>query len=292
LPLSPLRIGGSTLLGFLLGLVGALGGGLWYGHEVEVTRPETVYLGLPLVQRPGPAGWLHVLRNDAYIAAYSEWRGSALWVSYRVTPPRASQPRLPRPDRFEHDWRTLRCLTVLSCVTHDDYTGSGYDRGHLAPSHVIATRYGRAAQHQTFLMSNIVPQSPALNRGAWQRLEAAEDALSRRVGSFWVITGPIYGRDPQHLPGYKLIALPSAFYKIFVREDAAGGAPKVLAFVLPQEVDGAEDLRRFVVSVADVQRWTGLDFFHRLPDEVESRIENRIDAASWGFGRNPAGPGA
>jgi endonuclease G len=141
-------------------------------------------------------------------------------------------------------------------------------------------------------MSNVVPQVPALNRGAWQRLEAVEDALSSRFGSFWVITGPIYGRHPQYLPGYKLIALPSAFYKIFVRQDVAGGAPKVLAFVLPQQVEGTEDLRRFLVSVADVERRTGLDFFHQLPDELESRIESRVDPSSWGFGRNPAPPGA
>ena len=140
-------------------------------------------------------------------------------------------------------------------------------------------------------MSNIVPQAPELNRGPWQRLEAAEDALSRRLGSFWVITGPIYGRHPRYLPGYKLIEVPRAFYKIFVRQGVASGAPKVLAFVLPQQVEGTEDLRRFLVSVADVQRWTGLDFFHQLPDEVESRIESRIDPAGWGFGGNPAWPG-
>ncbi|WP_198531203.1 DNA/RNA non-specific endonuclease [Thauera phenolivorans] len=281
--LSLLRSRGSTLLGFVLGLGGSLGGGLWYGQELVMSRPTTVYLGVPRSQPDGPAGWQRVLHNDAFAAGYSEWRGGAAWVAYRATPRPPGARGLARPDRFEHDWRTLRCLTIVACVRHEDYTGSGYDRGHLAPNHLIATRYGRKAQHQTFLMSNIVPQRPALNRGVWQRLEAAEDALSNRFGPLWVFTGPIYDARPAYLPGFKLIALPSAFYKILVREDSAGGAPRMLAFAVPQDVEGGEDLRRFLVSVADVQRWTGLDFFHQLPDAVEARVEARIDTSSWGF---------
>jgi endonuclease G len=281
--LSLLRSRGSTLLGFVIGLGGSLGGGLWYGQASWVAPPAAVYLGVPRAQQAGPAGWQWVLRNDAFVAGYSEWRGGAAWVAYRATPQPAGGDSLPRPQRFEHDWRTLRCLTVVACVRHEDYTGSGYDRGHLAPNHLIATRYGREAQHQTFLMSNIVPQRPALNRGVWQRLEGFEDALANRLGPLWVFTGPIYGPRPAYLPGYKLIALPSAFFKILVREHPAGGAPRMLAFVVPQQVQGGEDLRRFLVSVADVQRWTGLDFFHELPDAVEVRVEERIDAAGWGL---------
>ena len=60
---------------------------------------------------------------------------------------------------------------AADCPTPDDYTRTGYDRGHMAPNYLIATRYGKVAQRETFLMSNIVPQTPELNRGPWRILE-------------------------------------------------------------------------------------------------------------------------
>lgn len=263
-------------------LVLVLLGGGWYAYEVQIARPAMAYMGVPQVFRPGPEGWVRVLRNEAFIAGYSEWLGNALWVTYQVQPRPTKMQSLPRPSRFDTDMRTLRCLTVIACVDHDDYTGTGYDRGHLAPNHVIASRYGKRAQHETFLMTNISPQRPALNRQVWQRLEAiAEDDFARRFGAFWVVTGPIFGEKPQWLPGG--IAVPDAFYKILIRPEPGGGAPRVLAFVVPQTVKGTEDLRTFLASIDDIERWTGIDFFHALPDDIEDAIERQVDPAAWEF---------
>jgi endonuclease G len=272
-----------------LTLVAVLAGGAWYGYELAVARPAMVYMGVPQMQRDGPQGWVRVLRNDAFIAGYSEWLGNPLWVSFRVMPPPARVPRLPRPDRFEGDWRSLRCLALLACVSHDDYTGSGYDRGHLAPNNLIATRYGRAAQHQTFLMTNISPQAPNLNRKLWQRLEEITDEVfARRYPSFWVVTGPVFSARPQHLDGYKRIAVPEAFYKIFIRDDGGADGPRALAFLMPQTVKGNEDLRSFLVSIDEIERRTGLDFVHELPDTVEQALEAAVEPERWGLDRELA----
>jgi len=261
-------------------------GGVWYAHERLVARPAMAFEGIPIHQDWKTQLTTRVIRNEAFMVGYSETLGNPLWVKYQVLPKPDSLPRLPRPDRFSQDWRSLRCWLHFPCVNHDDYTGTGYDRGHMAPNHAIATRYGQNAQHETFLMTNITPQLPNLNRRAWQRLEeiAANHFSDSLKQPFWVVTGPIFDDKPRFLPGYKMIAIPKAFYKIFIRqaEDPAE-PPKVLAFIMPQELSGNEDLTDFLTSVRDIEQQTGLDFFHKLDDGVETYIETLIDPQSWAF---------
>lgn len=267
----------------------ALGGG-WYGYETQIARPGMAFEGVPKHQDWQDELTTRVFRNEAYMVGYSEKLGNPLWVTYQVLPKPDQVQRLPRPNRFQHDWRSVRCWLHFPCVNHDDYTGTGYDRGHLAPNHVIASRYGENAQHETFLMSNISPQAPNLNRRAWQRIEEmAANHFSDTHGPFWVVTGPIFDERPQFLPGYKMIAIPKAFYKIFIREaDQPGEPPKVLAFVVPQDVKGNEDLREYLTSVRDIEQQTGLDFFHKLDDGVETYMETLIDPQSWDFNARQA----
>lgn len=277
--------------------IGALVASVWYGVETQVMRNSMSFEGVPK-HRDFDTDWTEhfttrVLRNEAYMVGYSEKRGNPLWVTYQVLPKPESTPRLPRPSTFQSDWRSTRCWLVLPCIDHGDYTESGYDRGHMAPNHVIASRYGQNAQLETFLMTNITPQAPNLNRRAWQRLEEiSANYFAERYAPFTVITGPIFDEKPNHLPGYKFIQIPSAFYKIFVRESKDGGPPKVLAFVMPQTAQGNEDLSQFLVSIRDIEQQTGLDFLHKLDDGVEAYVETLIDPQSWEFNEKIANQSA
>lgn len=270
---------------FKLALAALVGGGFLYAYEVQIQRPGMSFAGIPRHQDPLTEFTTRVFRNEAYMVGYSEWLGNPLWVTYQVLPRPDEVGHLPRPGRFQGDWRSLRCWLQWPCVDHDAYTGSGYDRGHMAPNHVIASRHGREAQLDTFLMTNISPQRPDLNRRLWQRIEelAAGDLVEANQ-AYWVVTGPIFGTAPRTLPGLKRIAIPEAFYKILIRPGSApGAAPKVLAFIVPQTVRGEEDLRDFLSSVRDIEARTGLDFFHELDDAQEARVENAITPQAWGF---------
>ncbi|HEY9018105.1 DNA/RNA non-specific endonuclease [Thiomicrospira sp.] len=277
--------------------VSALAASVWYAVETQVLRSSMSFEGTPK-HRDFDTDWLdqlttRVFRNDAYMVGYSEKLGNPLWVTYQVLPKPEFSPRLPRPSQFQSDWRSTRCWFVLPCIEHDDYTESGYDRGHLAPNHVIASRYGQEAQIETFLMTNITPQAPNLNRRAWQRLEEiAANHFADRYAPFTVVTGPIFDDKPKHLPGYKLIAIPKGFYKIFIRESKNGEPPKVLAFVMPQTALGNEDLSQYLVSVRDIEEQTGLDFMHELDDGVEAYVETLIDPQSWDFNEDIANQSA
>ncbi|RKR06631.1 endonuclease G [Kushneria sinocarnis] len=262
------RLGGIGMLS------AAVLGGLWYWQERDY-RAQMSWMGTPEAQVWYDWHTLNrTLRNEGYMVGWSDLRRNPLWVTYRLT--RVADPDAPpRPDGFREDvraiWRT----------TSSDYTGTGYDRGHMAPNYAIAVVNGRAAQRDTFLMTNVSPQRPALNRKLWQRLEEVIiDDFVPHFGTVWVTDGPIFDADITRLPS--LIEIPDAFYKILV---VPGRQPRMLAFIMPQKVSGNEPLDRFVVSVDEIEARTGLDFFSQLPAEVERQLESRVDPGAWQLGR-------
>lgn len=258
-------------------LLAALLAAGWYGYEVLHARPALAWHGVPQAQAWQPSTWTRVLRNDAFLVGWSDLRGNPLWVKYKLSPVPAGAPRLRRPPRFERDWR------ALNSIGHDDYSGSGYDRGHLAPNYAISRLYGAQAQLQTFLMTNITPQRPNLNQKVWQRLEEAEiDVFAPRYAELWVITGPVFDADIQRLPSSKRVEVPDAFFKILAApQGGPDGEPKLLAFVVPQTVRGNEPLDRFVTSVDHVEELTGFDFFPHMEAELQARLEAAIDPGAW-----------
>jgi endonuclease G len=250
--------------------------------SVAVSSEITVYGGLPVATKPSAK--FKALDNIGYEVGYSEKRRNPVWVAYRVDS-EVKGKNLPRPRKFETDTRTS------AGVGHYDYSKSGYDRGHMAPNHVIGTRYGRDAQLETFLMSNICPQSPKLNRQVWKDLEEVEaNRFSQTFGDVWVITGPVFDDSVQFLNnshGGSDIEIPDAFYKVIIDEvpDKTGPAgaltPRVLAFIIPQDVDGTELPIEFLTSVDKIEADTGLDLMPQLPDDVEDRVESIVADRLW-----------
>jgi endonuclease G len=209
---------------------------------------------------------LRVLANLAYTVGYDDRRGNPAWAVYKL-PAETLPQRFPRPTRFRTDNRTA------ARVSPETYTNSGYDRGHLVPNHAIATRFGAAAQEETFLMSNIMPQEPALNQGPWRKLEAVlADETAARCREIWVAVGPVYRGAPRSLQGKTLV--PGACFMLVADELPRGGV-RLQAVLMPQESGRNADFRNHLVSVDAVERATGLDFFAELPDELEAEMEMR-----------------
>lgn len=264
------RAGLSRLL--IAGVFVAVATGLWYSQEADY-RNSLSWEGVTTWESPTPLNLHRVLRNDGYLVGWSDLRVNPLWVSYWLNDTGTSQIG-DRPD-FKRDWRTLWPVST------DSYRGSGYDRGHLAPNYAIANVHGREAQRQTFLMSNMSPQRPNLNRQLWQRLEeAVMDHFVPRFGTLQVITGPIYPADflegVFHRVGFTQV--PEAFYKILV---VPSQTPRVIAFIMPQQVSGNEPLDRFLVSVDKIEARTGLDFFPQLTPGAAGRLEGNVDTHGW-----------
>lgn len=248
----------------------------WYSYEVQIARPNLTFQGIPQSTNwQHPYQWFRTLRNDAFILGYSDLRGNPLWVSYKLKAVNPESKRLSRPRRFSKDWRSI------NPVSHDDYLRSGYDRGHMAPNYAISRLYGKQAQLETFLMSNITPQKPKLNQKLWQRLEHAEITFFTQLGKeLWVYTGPVFKGKTQRLKNTWNVEIPDAFYKIYALPKATG-KPKLLAFLIPQKVKGNEPLTRFLTTVDTIEDLTGLDFFSDLDDKIENQLESKIESKSW-----------
>ncbi len=250
----------------------------WIAEQIPLSRGPVVhadayagdrthvYGGLPHSDRN-----LTVLVNQGYLVGYDEQRRNPAWVAYRVFPPQSFTPP-QRPEEFQVDRRTR------ARVHPRDYSRSGYDRGHMAPNLAIALLYGPEAQQETFLMSNILPQSPELNRNVWKQLEARIIRnYAPRFQEVWVITGPIYRTPPRAMSSG--VSIPEACFKILLDEHDEG--LRTLSFIIPQDVHGDEDPARFLTSVREIERRTGLNFFNQLPENTQEKLETVISPRLW-----------
>jgi len=252
--------------------------GLNYLYEVKIARPAQIFQGVPKLQSNTDfMNWFRVLRNPHFMIGYSDLRSNPLWASYKINPVPKNAPHLKRPSSFKSDWRSLHR------VKHKDYTGSGYDRGHMAPNYIISSLYGKQAQLNTFLMSNISPQRPNLNRKLWQRLEEVEAKFFSALNNneVWVITGTVFKEKRRFLSSASHIQIPDALYKIYAISIQPHQAPKILAFLMPQNAKGYESLNKYLVTVDEIEGLTGLDFFSDLENNIENTVEANIEPKFW-----------
>ena len=249
-----------------------IGSGLWLFQE-QTYRDDYTWEGVPTWDELSLTSFHRVMRNDGYLLGWSDVRAGALWVSYQLAA--VDDASIGSRPGFSADWRTLWPIGT------DSYSGSGYDRGHLAPNYAIAAVHGRQAQVDTFLMSNMSPQTPELNRQLWQRLEeAVMDHFAPRFEYLQVITGPVYAEGFSNvMDRVGFVEVPVAYYKIIVAPDPE--SPSALAFIMPQNVRGNEPLDDYLVSIDEVERQTGLNFFPELTPETEQTLEGQIRTNGW-----------
>jgi endonuclease G len=133
------------------------------------------------------------------------------------------------------------------------------------------------AMSETFYMSNMSPMAASFNRGIWSRLEdwVREEALGN--SGLYVVTGPILSSSCGSLK--ESITVPCAYYKIVFKE---GSQPKMLGFVL-SNVGASGSLQAFAVSVDEIEKKTGLDFFPQLENTLEQSLESKVNLTGWRF---------
>jgi len=175
-----------------------------------------------------------------------------------------------------NDFRIDNKVTTGS-ASLSDYKGSGYDRGHLAPAGDM--KWSSTVMSESFYMSNMSPQKPGFNRGIWKKLEGSVRNWADDNGEIHVVTGPILTGSYSSI-GYNGVSIPNYYYKVIL--DYREPEIKGIGFVLPHQ-KSKSSLQSFAVSIDEVERKTGIDFYHSLPDEIENQIESSIDVSKWSF---------
>ena len=212
-----------------------------------------------------------IVEHSYYTLSYSEPFEQAEWVAYVLKQEHLTYDDRERPYFIEDpkvstksaDWR--------------NYRGSGYDRGHLLPAG--DRRFSEQAYNETFYTSNISPQNKDFNAGIWNRLEQQVRYWCKKYGELFVVTGGVLEEGLPQI-GDEDVDVPRAYYKIVIK--GSGDNTKVLAFLIPA-VESQKPLQDFLVSVDEVEKRTGIDFFEIQPDAWQSRIESKVDAEGWKF---------
>lgn len=217
-----------------------------------------------------------IIHHPYYSLSYSETHEQAEWVAYILTRERLAVPWVERSDRFEEDPKIS-----TGSATWQDYRGSGYDRGHLAPAADMA--FSDAAMEESFLMSNISPQSHDFNKGIWKELEELTRSWAKKYKKIYVVTGPVLTKDIKGTIGENEVSIPIAFFKVLL--DVSEPDKKAIAFVLPNEIS-YEPLYKYATSIDAVEELTGIDFFSNLmTKDLEQELEANFNIDLWEFSK-------
>ena len=241
-------------------------------HANIQANEESLLAGEP--QRTSFPHELRTLHNLAYTVGYCDALDNPAWVGYRVFDVKGN-PRPPRrPEGFFVDTRTA------ARVEPGDYSSSGYDRGHMAPNFAIGTRFGPAAQEETFKMSNVCPQRHRLNAGLWKDLELKiADNYTGRYGQIWVVDGPIFGPLDRLQKLRDKVPIPEAFYMIVIQQHEGG--VRAEGFIMDQDLPASGSLDPYLVSIREIERRTGLEFFPKLERAAQAQLEDAAPSSVW-----------
>ncbi|MDE6783071.1 MAG: DNA/RNA non-specific endonuclease [Paramuribaculum sp.] len=191
------------------------------------------------------------------------------WVCWELTADE-TDGSIPRSNKFLCD------ESVPGCAEPYDYNYSGYDRGHMAPAGDM--KWDKDAMSETFYMTNICPQSKTLNTGTWKRLEQKCRTWAQADSAVIIVCGPILTDKITEYIGDSRVAVPKRFFKVILSPYAEH--PRGIGFIMPNDkVEGG--MQAAAVSIDEVERVTGHDFFSELPDSIENIIEAQCDFHYW-----------
>ena len=215
-----------------------------------------------------------VIEHLGYTVSYNPQWLVPNWVAYELTSSETNGVQ-ERSNHFKPD-----PLVKGDPVVTSDYSKSGCDRGHMAPA--ADMKWSEQAMRESFYMTNICPQLHNLNAGDWKDLEELARDWAQKYGSIYIACGPIVEANYQTIGKNHSIAVPSAFYKVFLRQTRKGWAS--IGFIMPNKA-GNRPLMTYMFTVDEIEEQTGIDFFYNLPDSIESQVENSYTISDWSLSR-------
>jgi endonuclease G len=234
-------------------------------------------LGIPSPSSTSdPSSYLSV--KAEYVVSYNSSRKVPNWVSWEL-----NASYLGSTDR-QNDYRPDDTLPVtLPQAQLADYSGSGYDRGHMCPS--ADRTLTVAANQQTFYLTNMVPQAANNNQGPWEALESESRALVQAGKELFIISGGTFSAGSRTVGNG--VGVPDQTFKVIVVLDAGGqgtsavtASTRVIAVLMPNDnalINKLDDWHTFRVSVDSIEALTGYDFLSDVDPSIQAVIEARVD---------------
>ncbi len=221
-----------------------------------------------------------------FVLSYNDEKGEPNWVSWRVTS--ADLGDAPRKQVFDAD---PELPVGFKVVKTSDYSGFGFDRGHMCPHSDRAANTDMS--YATFVMTNVIPQAPNVNQKAWAQLETYCRDLAKQNNHLYVVSGP-FGQGGVGSKGAKqtigrsvTVTVPAECWKVVVVVPEGGvsddlakidSGTRVIAVDMPNDntaVGEVWDIYR--TSVGAIEAKTGYHFFDRLRPDVAASLKAKVD---------------
>jgi endonuclease G len=252
-------------------------------NSTKATRDDNLTLGNPSNATIKDEN-NYLMIKPQYVLSYSKERSSANWVSWHLST--AWKGDIQRADNFRPDdalpagWYK---------VQNSDYLSSGFDRGHLCPSDDRDRSI--ADNDATFLLTNIIPQAPNNNRGAWADLEAYCRKVAEAGNELYIVAG-VYGKAGIGTNGGKSFTLdngkmivPESLWKVIVilpngidDVNRINEQTRIIAVNIPNKQTILDTKwGEYRLRVDDLEKITGYDFLSNVPTAIQKTLESRMD---------------
>jgi endonuclease G len=217
--------------------------------------------------------YLH--QKEFFALSYNNTNGTPNWVSWRLV--KDDLGKAPRKLVFDTD---KDLPNGFKKVTHKDYNGSGFDRGHMCP-HSDRDK-DLQSSYATFVMTNIIPQSPVVNQKTWAELESyCRSLVADGKKALYIVAGPA-GRGGRGRFGYKnLIAdgkvvVPDKCWKVVLVLEPGSTkvdqSSRVIAVIMPNDNNIKLDWTDYRVSLKDVEGLTSYRFFEKAFEGADADL--------------------
>jgi endonuclease G, mitochondrial len=216
--------------------------------------------------------------KGGYVLSYNSSRKVPNWVAWGLNSSyigATSRQETFRPDD------TLPANLPQAQLS--DYSGSGYDRGHMCPS-ADRTRT-TAANSETFYLTNMIPQAANNNQGPWEKLESESRAIAASGKELFIVSGGVFSASPTTVGNG--LRVPDATWKVVAVLDTRGqgaaqvtSATRVISVLIPNnnaQVSKNDDWRSYRVSVDSIEAMTGYDVLSDVDPIVQAVVEARVD---------------
>jgi endonuclease G len=185
--------------------------------------------------------------RQAYLSAYDSSAKIPAYVQWTLTPS-AALGCVARTNAFVAD------ASISNGPVPDDYAGTGYDKGHMAPDGDQS--WNQQVEYESFLMTNMTPQAPSLNRGIWKLLETSVRGWTVQYNRpFTSISGAVYDAADKKIGTG--VVVPHAFYKIVIDNQTGMVAGWYFPHIAPYPNLGT-DLTKFRKSIAIIEQESGI----------------------------------
>lgn len=256
---------------------------------LEPDLSKTGWMELPAMDDPELEYYSHSFEMKGktyrnYTFGWSQKDRVAFWVAYPLCT-LYTNGNVGRTNA----WALDPLLDKDSAAPFGGYAGD-YARGHQLPSADRQCCYD--ANAQTFYGTNMTPQLNEHNEGIWSSLESKVRSIANKSDTTYVVTGVIVSAssDTERDSYGKSVTIPDAYFKALLRyggKTSTLGEWNAAAFYLEHRAYSENIGRQHSMSIDELERITGIDFFVNLPamagEEKAALIEatNPANVALW-----------